>query len=711
MFKLFNPQTKAQKDRVILRETDMRMAKYSRRGIITNFLIYSACLLIEQNFIRDHQLLALVLTIGLLLTTLLRAYLLFRIEAIYPRGPAAWRNRYFLATLLGAGWWSLILSTLTLARQMQGEAALLWLYTVVFFATTAHAFAPYSNFCRSYQLIALIPASLCTFMIGDLVGVFYGAVLLFFSYLLAHHSQLMSENYWERLDAQQSLVRKTESLEEEKRDTRASVQLINQYMDLLSAKMRALLKETETPGEPATGAKSAIKRDLQRQQFARVYENVDEFQRVLNKDIEVNPRIFNVRHYLQGLIKDKVETAERQSIELEIALSPALPARLKGDAGRLGQIVDTMVASALSQFEGGLLFVEIEFLREYESSGELLVSIAHQAPIEKKTFFQSPSTIVLEMNLELMLAKALVHKLNGELEVNEATREDSKCLRLRLPLALAEVDVRSDYHRLEYKRRPILLVHNNPYWLDHKRLELDSMGFAVHTASSYKKALQSLNDSVSSGKLIPNLVFYSAAGDTHAVQFSQELLGHNDFKHINQFVIASGIGRHYFEERIGQNTSMVYFVDKPSGVFEFEIAFNKAFDLKIEDEEELKSEVFNVLWVALGKNFDHAKLYENSSMHIKRVGDIKQLSKEVEAGQFEMAVVESASVEDIDGINTIRRTELSLQSQSLMAIVGVGPISHKRLMLEHGVDHFIDIETLIDGDPRALRFWASGRHH
>ena len=114
MLKLFEPQSKVQKDRQIIRETDMRMAKYSRRGLISNFLIYTLCLLVEQTFIQQYQTLAIVLTCGLLLATALRGYLLFRMDAIYPRAPNAWRNKYFIATLIGASWWGVILSSVTL---------------------------------------------------------------------------------------------------------------------------------------------------------------------------------------------------------------------------------------------------------------------------------------------------------------------------------------------------------------------------------------------------------------------------------------------------------------------------------------------------------------------------------------------------------------------------------------------------------------------
>ncbi|MCR6651462.1 MAG: hypothetical protein NVV73_08195 [Cellvibrionaceae bacterium] len=249
MLKLFEPQSKIQKDRQIIRDTDMRMAKYGRRGLISNILIYTLCLLVEQNFILHYHTLAIVLTIGLLVTTAARGYLLFRMDAIYPRGPTSWRNKYFIATLVGAAWWGLILASVTLVMNMEGEASLMWVYTVVFFSTTAHAFAPYQRFLSIYQFLGIVPAACCTFFIGEFVGVFYGCILLFFYLMLKHHCELIACNYWEYLEAQVLLAKRTESLEEEKRDTIASTQLTHDYLQLLGHKMAGLLSSPQAAEE------------------------------------------------------------------------------------------------------------------------------------------------------------------------------------------------------------------------------------------------------------------------------------------------------------------------------------------------------------------------------------------------------------------------------------------------------------------------------
>lgn len=702
MLKLFEPQGKIQKDRQIIRDTDMRMAKYSRRGLISNVLIYTLCLLVEPNFIHRYPNLAIVLTVGLLFATAIRGFLLFRMDAIYPRAPNSWRNKYFFATLVGAAWWGVILSSVTLLMDMQGEASLMWLYTVVFFSTTAHAFAPYQRFLSIYQFLGIVPAACCTFFIGEFIGVFYGSILLFFYWILNHHCELIAHNYWDRLEAHYVLARKTETLEEEKRDSIASSQLANDYLQLLSQKMSGLLSgyREDTSASPVIAAG-------ERAAFEQLYHNIDDFTRVLTKGLVVQSRVFNIRHYLQNLVRGLVVEAERKGIELETALSPALPSRLRGDARRIGQIVSTMVKSSVQQGQGGGIFVEVEFMREYEDAGELHVTIARQSEQEKRLFFHSEMERGIVADLDLILAKGLAEAMKGSLEINESGARDGKNIRLRVPLTIAEPDGRPEYHRLHYKGRVLLLVHPNPRWLDHKRLELDAMGFTVHTANHFRKAFQMLLEAVAAGKAIEGVVYYAASGDDQPVQFCNDLLSHAELKYVHQFVISSEIGRKFYADRVPASP-LIHFVAKPAGIFEFEISSATVFE---ESKTGGETGACRIVWLGAGKSVDGGRLSEDTHLTIQRVNDIRQLAKVVEEGDCPLFIVENTGSEDVETISLIRSLEQKFQRENLVTVVGVGPAHMEAALLEAGADHFIDIESLVTGDTREMRYWTSGRHH
>lgn len=693
MLTLFEPQLKVQKNRQIIRQTDARMAKYSRRGIVSNILIYILCLIFEPDFYRAHPHLTMVLTSGLMLTALLRGYLLFRFDTVYPRAPAAWRNRYFFITLVGACWWALILGSFTLTLDLSGMSPLLWLYTVVFFSITANAFAPFQKFLSIYQFIGIVPAAACTFFIGELTGVFYGLILVMFYWTLNHHCELISKSYWEQLEAAYSLSHRADTLEEEKRDTRASVALNQEFIALLDERMQKLT-ESITPDAPSASRANEL---------AEIRDYVHDFRRVLHKDLDAAPAAFNAYHYLRFLTGEQMEEAERKGIELETAFSPALPVHLIGEVSRLGQIIEAMIKSVLAQSSEGLVFVETDYLREFGNHGELQVSLIRQLPLVKRGFFGEQSGLPIQPGLDLIVAKGLAESMGGDLEIGSHEIREGRWLRLRLQMEVAKGSPELDYSNPPFKGRSVLLVHPYARWLDSRRLELGILGFNVETCTDFKRAVKLLVASLDTGKLIESVVYCATPVDEAASQFCNELLDHNELKYTHHFVITSPMAQKYFSDRMVRESPLVHFVDKPAGIFELQIAMRCVSDLEPARSATPQGTV-SILWIAIGKAFNAPAISESQAISITRLGDMKQLPRYLEEKTYDRYIIEYTGIQDLGSISAIKNSELEKGVERVNPIVGMGPAAAQRAMLEAGVDHFIEIEKLVN-DTRDLRYW------
>lgn len=70
---LFSPSSKVQRDRNILRESDARLAKYSRRGILFSLIAYTICLSYGYLRVMEPQL-AVSLTVGFFIVCITRAF-------------------------------------------------------------------------------------------------------------------------------------------------------------------------------------------------------------------------------------------------------------------------------------------------------------------------------------------------------------------------------------------------------------------------------------------------------------------------------------------------------------------------------------------------------------------------------------------------------------------------------------------------------------
>ncbi len=698
MLKFFEPHSKVQKNREIMRETDWRMAKYGRRGLISNFFVFCLCLFSSDIFVHQQPQLAIVLSVGLMFTTLIRGYFLFRIDAIYPRAPTAWRNWYFVSTLLGAAWWSVIVSSVTIVHGLTAEAPLIWLYTVVFFSITAHAFAPFKRFLGMYQFVGIVPAALSPLFVGDILGIFYSAILLMFYWILHHHSELMGDTHWGHLEANYHLTRKAETLEEEKRDTRASVRLSNEYLQRLTRDLTALKNENQEDWKA----------------LAVIQHNLDQFYQVLTKEVNPAARIFNVRHLVQTLVKQHEDVAEKKGIELETVIAPAMPSRLVGDPDLLAQIVNSILAFVVAEAKSNYVFVEMEFAREYETSGQLLINVDCQLETSKKRLFQGNADAELDPGLDLILAKGLAEIIEGSLEVGDPMGHANRCITLRSRMRVAELSPRLDYHRVEYKNKPVLLVHSNPRWLDLKRQELDTLGFDVAAVNDFKKATAKLMQAMNQGAEIEAVVYSVVAGSEEAIEFANELLSHNELKYLQQFAICSRLGKKYFQDRLITTASTVHTVAKPSGLFEFEMAFSQVFcnvSTAVGDSRTEAAVIRTVLLVSAGRGSAKKALSDVTYMEIFTADDKKQLLKHLQERTFELVLLDCELAQVAPMVDMVRDYELANTLPNLLPIVAIDDNTQPLDFLLAGVDQVISTDAIVMGTACELDYWLSGRHH
>ena len=610
MLSFFTPVLKIQKNRRILRETDERMAKYSRRGIISNFVIFVLCMAVGS-FADKQPFLAVALTVGLLITTLLRGYLLVRFNVLYPKAPARWRTRYFYATLLGAAWWGLIVALETSIVGITDEGPLLWLYTIVFFAMTANAFAPYKQFLTIYQSLGLIPGAFCLLFTGELMGVIYGVVVFFFIWLLHHQSEQTADNYWERLEATDALARKTESLEEEKRDTRATAQLHREYMLLLKKELRDILskngtlKEALTEGSalkdmPAidsepdneqtsgriektqhTAEKSVLDDNTELQQL---YLNVGDFYQILTKEIQFTQVIFNPDSLIQHIVSAHAQAAYASEMDIELSLTPNLPDVIFGDTARLSQILDAMLDSMISQLSKGTLLVDTDYIQERGKTGQLHIACIHQAP-QSKNLFQSKKVKEVQLNLDLALAIGLAEAQEGDLDISTEKNETQLRYRAKYANRIA-VEPEKDNALRQFSQARVMIIHENPRILDAKRQDFTLLGCDVKTETQFKRAIPQLKSAIKENTPFSAVVFHIQDSTKSSLEFSQTLLAENECKLTHQIIMGSSSLKQDPEITELLQSPYIHWLDKPAVAKDFYRTLWDIFGSRYEDDLE-----------------------------------------------------------------------------------------------------------------------------
>ncbi|WP_105104099.1 hybrid sensor histidine kinase/response regulator [Microbulbifer pacificus] len=520
-----HPELKVQKDRRVCRNTDTRIAKYSRRGLLFSLAAFAIAIAIgELRSIAPR--LVLVLAIVLVLVTLVRGYYVFRFEHIYASGPKRWRHRYFLASTLGAIWWGVILFFHVFLLGFSPSTQFLWLYTVVFCASVASVFAPYYRFLTWFFATSLVPVALQGFMTGEILGAIYGALTLTFVWLMAHQARRESENYWDRVAAMQELQQKASKLAAARKNSDAAVEVTNEFLANVGQEFRSQLSDSlgalallegdrlsERQREWLRLAKYANNQQL------KLVDNVGMFTRVARKDIHLRRAPFNLVRTLEKAFKVAARAAQRQRLEFNFQISEDLPVMVTGDNRKTAQLIRNLVDSATVIAQSGELWGEVVFEQVGGGEGQLTIKLSDNGcgeilPDESELFgaFSRRDTTQVTTGLSLNIAKGLAEAMGGFLQLHSS--DDGNRY-----LAVIKFEIEPNQRiYLQPDRRlqdvDVLLLHQKGLFVTGIAQMLQSFGMEVtskHWADGSTEPTDELLQAIARGQLV---ILAPAMGDS-----------------------------------------------------------------------------------------------------------------------------------------------------------------------------------------------------
>ena len=546
IFQLFIPTSKVQKDRQIMHDTDARVAKYSRRGLVLNFLVFVLCLIFGDFIDREHTL-AIVLVTGLLIVTLLRSYYLFRFETLYARAPTRWRNQYFVASCLGAAWWSVILVSLTWVQGMRDETLVMWLYSVVFYSSISTVFAPYRHFLTIYLFIGQVPAAITAMCLGTSAGVLYGSIMIIFFLMLAHQAKVTALTYWERLEANYALRERAKGLEHEQRNSKAATELKNEFLINLAQEFRSSLSDilgtltliddaqlSERQRELLAMASKAGVRQLD------LVNNVVDFSKITTKSLVLEQSVFDLRRMLEKLIQDFSLDAHQQNVDLYYLFDPQLPLRVKGDAVRLGQILSTLLNYAIRVAAIEHLLVEARFNSDIDKgeTGELQVVISES---EKSTDHsdadKSQEVDDRYVGIGISICKGLAACMGGSVHLKK-DRERGNRIFINVKLDVVSHDERPFGSDQKLRGKNVVLMNFPESSAMALCTELHAWGMTATQLPANDQALVRLAE-LHKQAPVDLLVIYSKLRSSSAMVLSKEIAEDSQFANVNQIIAMS----------------------------------------------------------------------------------------------------------------------------------------------------------------------------
>ena len=428
---------------------------------------------------------------GLLLVTLLRCYFLFRFEAHYARAPGRWRNQYFLVSFLGALWWSVILASLTWVLGMRDETLIMWLYSVVFYSSVANVFAPYRRFLSYYLFIGQVPAAATAILVGFREGVvdgyLYGIIMLMFYYMLNHQGKITERSYWQRLEANYALRERAKGLEDERLDSQAAINVKNEFLSNLGREFRtslndilgslSLIASDKLPEEQRELLRLAVKAG---ERQLDLVNNVADYAKISERELLLDQVVFNLRRSLEIMVEDLAVEASQQGVEVHYVFDPDMPARVRGDATRMSQILGNLLGHVIHFSEMGQVVLEASYLRDTESAGLLQVVIRDEG--RRYNSLEAGKDLATENDLNLAICKALAECMGGGVVVTSDSRGQEISIELRLEVTGKQTQQLISNPKMLEKR--ILLVDEPRQTIAPVRAELERWGMQVTLAEA-----------------------------------------------------------------------------------------------------------------------------------------------------------------------------------------------------------------------------------
>jgi two-component system sensor histidine kinase/response regulator len=215
---------------------------------------------------------------------------------------------------------------------------------------------------------------------------------------------------------------------------------------------------------------------------------------------------FNLRETIEGSLELMAETAQAKNIELAGFVLADVPTQLRGDPGRLRQVVVNLVSNAVKFTEFGEVVVSVANLAETETHVDLRLEVRDTGigiPLEIqprlfKVFSQADSSTTRKYGgtgLGLAISKQLIESMGGQIGFTSAAGQGSTfwfTARFEKQVALAPAKTPSEEVHLSDLH--VLIVDDND---TNRRILEDQMqawGIPATSAAGAQEALEKLQD-------------------------------------------------------------------------------------------------------------------------------------------------------------------------------------------------------------------------
>jgi len=303
-----------------------------------------------------------------------------------------------------------------------------------------------------------------------------------------------------------------------------------------------------------------------------IINDILDFSKIEAGKLQLDIKDFSLRPLIEDTVAILNGIARKKSIEMILDLPDELPAQVKGDSGRLRQVLVNLLGNAIKFSDEGEVCLRLHVLELSNNKLKLLFEISDTGPgipLQEqenifKHFTQVDGSLTRRFGgtgLGLAICTQLVKLMNGQITV-ESQPGEGACFKVFIDFDVSEQQnstLTPDLHQLKNLR--VLTVDDHPLNLEILDRQIAKWCMQHDIADNGNKALELLHQSNNDNHPYNIAILDAHMPEMDGIELAQNILQDDAFNGLHIILLSSSSEDKNASELV--KNEIKYFLDKP----------------------------------------------------------------------------------------------------------------------------------------------------
>ena len=280
----------------------------------------------------------------------------------------------------------------------------------------------------------------------------------------------------------------------------------------------------------------------------KIINDILDFSKVETGKLDLEKIDFNIHTMLEDFISAMALRASEKNLELIFSLDPVFPGFVKGDPGRLRQVLTNLIENAIKFSHKGK--VVVKGMLKQESTNQLLLTFSVKdtgigIPLEKQhTLFENFTQVDTSdtrehggTGLGLAISKQIIELMDGEINVKSEINKGSEFI---VTIKVDKSDKRIEYRdTADIRGLKLLYIDADKTTRDVITTQLGAWKTDCRLAETASQGLSLLQEASADGHPFRIAMFDSRMPDMDGIALSQKIKSNKILKNLSLIMVTS----------------------------------------------------------------------------------------------------------------------------------------------------------------------------